>query len=220
MGGPFEGTNIPRVGHHPLGWGDHRERAPGRQVFSELAVNDRLLSGSLEGMKNESELVRRASRGDQAAFGLLVESHWDRLVRLARSVTGETDAEDAVQDGLIRAWRKLSQLTRPEAFGSWLGRIVVRVCLRRARSSPMRVTSLEESMVPPSNPAPEAALDVGRLLASLPPRQRAVMHLTVVEGLTDSEIAPLLGITSSSVRAHRHRARLGLERLLAQRSAR
>lgn len=170
-------------------------------------------------MKNESELVRRASRGDRDAFGRLVEGHWDRLVRLARSVTGEAEAEDAVQESLIRAWRKLSQLARPESFSSWLSRIVLRVCLRRARAPEARIASLTASTEPRSTPNPEATLDVSRLLASLPPRQRAVMHLTVVEGMTDSEIAPLLGITSSSVRAHRHRARQGIARLLASGSA-
>lgn len=170
-------------------------------------------------MNDESELVRRARAGDQVAFGHLVEQHWARLVRLARSVIGEADAEDAVQDGLIRAWRKLSQLTEPAAFGSWLSRVVMRVCLRRARSRATSFISLEGAGEPHSNPNPGAALDVGRLLASLPPKQRAVMHLTVVEGMTDGEIAPLLGIAASSVRAHRHRARQRLERHFQQRSA-
>jgi RNA polymerase sigma-70 factor (ECF subfamily) len=170
-------------------------------------------------MKDESELVRRSIAGDHEAFGCLVEAHWARLVRVARSVTGDADAEDAVQDGLLRAWRKLSQLSKPEAFGSWVARIVLRVCLRRARSPMARLDSLDQVSEPRASPKPEAAIDVGRMLGSLPPRQRAVMHLTVVEGLTDGEIAPLLGITASSVRAHRHRARQGLERSLAQRSA-
>lgn len=170
-------------------------------------------------MKDEAELVRRARAGDQVAFGHLVEQHWARLVRLARSVTGEADAEDAVQDGLIRAWRRLSQLTEPAAFGSWLSRVVMRVCLRRARSRAAAFVSLEGVGEPHSNSTPWAALDVGRLLASLPPRQRAVMHMTVVEGMTDGEIAPLLGIAASSVRAHRHRARQRLEQHFQQRSA-
>lgn len=170
-------------------------------------------------MKSESELVRRARQGDPAAFGQLVEQHWARLVRLARSVVGESDAEDAVQDGLLRAWRKLSQLTEPAAFKGWVSRVVIRVCLRRARSQRVVPIPLDSSPEPQFRSNPEAALDVARLLASLPPKQRAVMHLTVVEGMTDSEIAPLLGIAASSVRAHRRRARERLERQISQRSA-
>lgn len=170
-------------------------------------------------MKSESELVRRARQGDKDAFGQLVEHHWARLVRLARSVVGETEAEDAVQDGLIQTWRKLSQLSEPEAFHGWVCRIVVRVCLKRARSRRTNLVPLEAAPEPRSTPNPGAAMDVSRLLTSLAPRQRAVMHLTVVEGMTDSEIAPLLGITAASVRAHRHRARERLEKHLARRSA-
>ena len=170
-------------------------------------------------MKDELELVVRARSGDQAAFGLLVEHHWSRLVRLARSVSGPADAEDAVQDALLLAWRKLYQLTEPTAFGSWLSRVVMRVCLKRARSRAWSFVPLETYREPQSTPNPGVALDVGRWLASLPPKQRAVMHLTVVEGMTDSEIAPLLGIAASSVRAHRHRARQHLKRHLEQRSA-
>jgi DNA-directed RNA polymerase specialized sigma24 family protein len=53
-----------------------------------------------------------------------------------------------------------------------------------------------------------------KLLSRLAPRQRAVLHLTVVEGMTDAEIAPLLAITPASVRAHRRRARESAARLL------
>lgn len=181
-------------------------------------VNDTLGVGSLVGMKSESELVRRARRGDQGAFGQLVEVHWARLVRLARSVVGEAEAEDAVQDGLIRAWRKLSQLANPEAFGSWVSRVVVRICLRRARVSRPGFVSLEVSPEPRAHTNPGAAIDVARLLASLSPRQRAVMHMTVVEGMTDSEIASVLGISAASVRVHRHRARGRLDKRTSQRS--
>jgi len=133
-------------------------------------------------------------------------------------VVGETDAEDAVQDGLIRAWRKLPQLAEPAAFGGWVSRVVVRVSLRRARSQSAGLVSLDTLPEPQSSSNPGAGIDIARLLASLPPKQRAVMHLTVVEGMTDSEIAPLLGIAVSSVRAHRRRARERFERRLSQRN--
>lgn len=169
-------------------------------------------------MKDESQLVRRASQGDQAAFGRLVEIHWPRLVSLARSVVGEADAEDAVQDGLLRTWRKLPLLKEPAAFRTWVSRVVVRVCLKRAGSRRHSWKSLEDLPELRTHPNPGAELDMERLLASLPARQRAVMHLTVVEGMTDSEIGPLLGIAVSSVRAHRRRARQRLEKQIAQRS--
>ena len=65
----------------------------------------------------------------------------------------------------------------------------------------------------PAGEALDFQIDVGRLLAELAPKQRAVLHLTTIEGYTDREIAEVLGITSSSVRVHRLRARRRLAKL-------
>jgi RNA polymerase sigma-70 factor (ECF subfamily) len=158
------------------------------------------------------DLVRAARAGNREAFGLLVERSWDRLVRMARSVVGELEAEDAVQDGLVVAWGRLGDLADPDRFDAWVGRIVFRRCLRSARRQRGRV-SLEGVQEPSVAGDPAASIGAYQLLSRLPPRQRAVLHLTVVEGMTDAEIAPLLGITPASVRSHRRRARESLTRL-------
>lgn len=168
---------------------------------------------------NEAELVERARDGDREAFGLLVERHWERLVRLARSVAGELVAEDAVQEGLLAAWRRLHLLIKTESFGPWVTRIVFRRCLRRRRRE-HRERVYEETRRPATSAAtdPYAAVWVERSLAALAPRQRAVLHLTIVEGMTDGEIAPLLGITAGSVRAHRRRARERLKAIFPEKT--
>lgn len=160
-----------------------------------------------------ARLVELARGGDREAFGDLVEIHWQRLVRLARSVVGDLEAEDIVQDGLVVAWRKLGRLTEPARFSAWAARIVFRRCLRRAHTQRGRV-ALEELAEPSHTPNPEAGIGVWQILARLAPRQRAVLHLTAAEGLTDVEIAAALGITPGSVRAHRRRARASVARLL------
>ena len=149
------------------------------------------------------------------AFSTLVERHWFPLVRFARSVLGEADAEDCVQDALLAAWTKLPGLRHPEAFGAWLHRIVARRSFSRLRRDG-RLTSLD---LAGSSPDPVASsgtetVDVEQTLARLAPRQRAVMHLTVIEEMTDSEIAGALGITAASVRSHRRRGREALLRAL------
>ncbi len=158
-------------------------------------------------------LVIEARAGDRDAFGLLVEFHWEGLVRLARSVLGDSDAEDAAQDGLLIAWRKLPKLSEPGAFSAWISRIVYRRCLRRLRRR-RGVVTLEKAPEPLYNTDPDNCHDVWKLLAILAPRQRAVLHLTTVEGLTDSEIGRSLGITAGSVRAHRRRAREKIQRFM------
>lgn len=161
----------------------------------------------------QSFLVRRALRGDRGAFSDLVVSHWTPLVRLARSVVGDADAEDAVQDGLVAAWRRLSSLREPSAFSSWLSRVILRACLKRVRRRRPWLP-LADAPEPEAVTDPGGAVDVERMLAALAPRQRAVMHLTVVEGMSDSEIARILEITAAGVRSHRRRARESLGHLL------
>ncbi len=162
----------------------------------------------------ETEQVRRARDGDREAFAALVEGSWQSLVRLARSVLGDGEAEDAVQDGLVMAWSKLRSLKDLDSYAAWLTRIVLRGCLKRARKR-LRWRPLAEAPEGVERQDPDSAIDVERLLQVLAPRQRAVLHLTTVEGMTDREIAGLMSITAGSVRAHRRRARQSLERHLA-----
>ncbi len=160
-----------------------------------------------------TDLVLAAAAGSREAFGALVEAHWAGLVRLARSVVGDADAEDVVQDALVVAWTRLRGLSEPARFGAWVSRIVFRRCLRASRGRRPSVP-LEAVAEPAAAPDPAAALGVWQVLVRLAPRQRAVLHLTAVEGMSDSEIAPLLGITPASVRAHRRRARESVARIV------
>jgi RNA polymerase sigma-70 factor (ECF subfamily) len=161
---------------------------------------------------NDSALVRRAMEGDPEAFSDLAAVHWRRLLALARSIVADLEAEDVVQDGLVKAWKKLQSLRDPEAFSAWLTRIVANTAVARARR--WRWTEpIDGVAVAAADEATDLRIDVGRLLARLAPKQRAVLHLTTIEGFTDSEIAGILGISSSSVRVHRLRARRRLAAL-------
>jgi len=159
--------------------------------------------------------VRRAMAGDREAFSDLAAVHWRRLVALARSIVADLEAEGVVQDGLIKAWKKLGSLRDPEAFSSWLARIVANTALARARSRRV-FQPLNGAEFPVRDRSSDDRIDVQRLLARLAPRQRAVLHLTVIEGLSDSEIARVLGISSSSVRVHRMRGRQHIKRLVGR----
>jgi RNA polymerase sigma-70 factor (ECF subfamily) len=164
-----------------------------------------------------SRAVVRAAAGDADAFGELVEELWAPLVGLARAVlAGDPEAEDVVQEALVVAWRRLPALRDPARFPAWVRRIVVRRCLghlrrRRLQPIPLELSAGEDRRAqrPAATnfaSASEAAIDVSRLLAALPPRQRAVLYLTAVEGRTDREIAAMLGILPPTVRVHRLRA--------------
>ncbi len=172
--------------------------------------------------------VAAATSGDQRAFGRLIEICWPRLVRLARSIVGDLDAEDVAQDACVACWRKLAQLRDLTRFDGWLMRIVYTRAVRRARwqrlhtlllwdpasagfaspSAGFRSSSAGQGFGPASQSSgADADVFVAEILARLAPRQRAVLYLAVVEGMSDSEIAATLGIRAGSVRAHRRRAR-------------
>jgi RNA polymerase sigma-70 factor (ECF subfamily) len=161
---------------------------------------------------NDSALVRRAMEGDRDAFSDLAAAHWRRLLGLARSIVADLEAEDVVQDALIKAWKKLGSLREPKAFSAWLTRIVANSAVAKARRRRF-FEPIDGVAVAAVETPVDLRIDVGRLLRGLPPRQRAVLHLTAVEGYTDSEIAEALGISSSSVRVHRLRARRRLDEL-------
>jgi RNA polymerase sigma-70 factor (ECF subfamily) len=158
-------------------------------------------------------LVLHARAGDRGAFARLVELHWGRLVRFARSIVGEAEAEDAVQEALLAAWRKLPGLADPSRFGWWVGRITYRRCLRRTGRF-RHLLPLEVAPPQAVEPAPDGDILIWQVLRRLAPRQRAVLHLTVVEEMSDSEIGALLGITPASVRSHRRRGRDRLRHVL------
>ena len=79
----------------------------------------------------EREIVERAKRGDHAAYATLVRQLGPKLYGIALRVTGNPAlADDAVQEGLIHAWRDLPSLRDPDRFEPWIARIVLRRCYR------------------------------------------------------------------------------------------
>lgn len=159
-------------------------------------------------------LVRAARDGDEAAYGSIVETCWDDLVRFARSIVGDADAEDVVQESLVHAWQVLPRLREVDRFRAWVTTAVFRRSLRWKRWSWWRREQVAAMTPHAAAVDPNPGLDVARLLDRLTRRQRAVLHLTVVEGMSDVEIGAALSMTPGTVRAHRRRARASLARIL------
>ncbi|WP_346768151.1 RNA polymerase sigma factor [Streptomyces tendae] len=86
---------------------------------------------------SDGELVRGARSGDVAALGALLGRHRAGMQAVALSLLGNRpDAEDAVQDAWLIAFRRIGDLREPESAGAWLRMIVRNVCLSRLRSAP------------------------------------------------------------------------------------
>lgn len=167
----------------------------------------------------ERALAKAARAGDQNAFSGLVRMHQRRAYLIARSiVTVHEDAEDAVQDGFVRAYQAMGRFDTSQSFGPWLNRIVANAALDIARRRKVRSTDeLTDALRSPfRDPAEDAELKerLAEALAELPERARSVIVLHDVEGFTHAEIGVMLGIPGGTARSDLHHARQKLRGLL------
>lgn len=171
----------------------------------------------------DEELVRRSAAGDRRAFEALVGRHEAALYRFTvRVCGGEREAEDALQDGLLAAWRGCASFRGESAARTWLYQIVVNACRRRHRrraGEPERTDGDEAAAALPDGASgPEdriGARQVGRAidgaLAEMTPESREVLLLRDVEGLSGEDTAAALGIGLAAMKSRLHRARLELK---------
>ena len=176
--------------------------------------------GSSRIKDEELDLVARAKAGDREGFSGLVRLHQRRAYLVARSVvTTHEDAEDAVQEGFIRAYQALDRFDAGQSFGAWLNRIVANAALDLSRRRKVRAADeLSDSFASAfRDPAEDRELRerLQKALATLPERARAVLVLHDIEGFTHAEIGALLGIPGGTARSDLHHARRKLKVLLA-----
>lgn len=172
-----------------------------------------------ETLSHERALIVRAQQGDSGAFSALVRLHQRRAYAVARSVVGtHEDAEDAVQEAFLHAYRALDRFRPDQAFGAWLHRIVVNASLDLTRRRRVRAAEeLPDSVAAPFRDAAEASDLRARLaaaLAKLTDRQRAVIVLHDLEGFKHAEIGEMLDIPEGTARSDLHHARVALRRHL------
>jgi RNA polymerase sigma-70 factor (ECF subfamily) len=168
----------------------------------------------------ERELVLSAQAGDHTAFAGLVHRHQRRAYAVARAIVlSHDDAEDAVQEGFLHAFRALERFRPEQAFGAWLHRIVANAALDIARRRKVRdADELPETLSSPHRDPAEAGelrARLARALNTLGERQRAVIVLHDVEGYKHAEIGTLLGIPEGTARSDLHHARAHLRRQLS-----
>ena len=139
----------------------------------------------------------------------LVTQNENRLYRTALAILGcQQEAEDAVQDAFLRYLEKApADLENPSA---WLARVLVNGCKSRLRLAWRRVGPLPDTL---PAPGPEEREELEELF-SLPPEDRAVIHLHYYEGYSTAEIAKMLGCQPGTVRSRLFRARERLKKLM------
>ncbi|MGW7349990.1 RNA polymerase sigma factor [Streptomyces sp. NPDC054784] len=173
--------------------------------------------GGPAGPDDDALLVVRAGEGDEGAFEVLVRRHGPVLLQLAHRLLGNrADAEDAVQDSFVSAWRRLPEFRGDSAFLTWMYRIVTNRCLNQLRSR--RPSTDLDAIAEPAAPGPEgsparaaesavALKELSRALSRLPPDLRACWVLRELHGLPYEDIASVVGISHSAVRGRIFRVR-------------
>jgi RNA polymerase sigma-70 factor (ECF subfamily) len=172
---------------------------------------------------SDEALIALCATGDRPAFDRLVDRHGGALYRFAARQCGSSlHAEDAVQDGLLAAWRSAATFRGESSPRSWLFQIVLHACRRRQRrraGEPASHATMEEAeaVADGGTRADEAAARretgaaLSRALADLPDELREVLLLRDVEGMSGAEAAAILGIGLPAMKSRLHRARLELK---------
>jgi RNA polymerase sigma-70 factor, ECF subfamily len=159
-------------------------------------------------------LLHDAIAGDERAFDALIGPLVEPGYRLAVSMLeNREEAEDAVQEATIKAWRNLHQLKDAELARSWFFTIVANQCRSVRRSRWWSVVKLAAPEQPKSGPEDEAVqrTDLERALRSLGPDDRLALYLRYYMDLPLNEVAAVLGISETAAKSRIHRAAQGLK---------
>ena len=173
--------------------------------------------------EDDARLMARVAQGDSAALGEVAERYTPLIFGLAWRMLGDAaEAEDVVQETILRAWTKAGSWTPVGGgLGGWLRRVATNLCLDRKRKvAPVTGDALPERA--DDAPLADALVDEERRRAAvttamlaLPDRQRAAIILTYHEGASNAEAAAILGVGVKALESLLVRARQGLARTLA-----
>jgi RNA polymerase sigma-70 factor (ECF subfamily) len=168
-------------------------------------------------------IINRVLSGDVEAYAQLVDRHYDRCARIAVRILGNReDAEEAIQDAFLRAFRALGDYEDRERFSAWLVRILVNRCrtmltCTRRRESVFLDLDLGTLDVPSDAAAGDGTWpELEHLLAQLPGDQREALVLKYADDLTYVEMSKITGAGESALKMRVQRAFARLRSLLQE----
>ncbi|HXY30319.1 MAG TPA: RNA polymerase sigma factor [Gemmatimonadaceae bacterium] len=170
----------------------------------------------------DASLVQRALTRDASAFALLVERYHERSLRFAWQMLGNRhDAEEAVQDAFVRAYRSLPKYEERDRFGAWLLQILVNRCRSvgaRRRRDQLALAAAAPDATQSDHPAERAAWreEIVYALGRLDAAHREAFLLKHVEELSYEEMAAVTGVGVSALKMRVKRACAELRALLAE----
>lgn len=178
--------------------------------------------------QNEERLVEDAVRGDARAFEILMETHESRMYAVAlRMCQNREDAQDCLQDAMIRIYKALPTFKGESSFSTWAYRITMNTCLDDLRKKKNRAASSLDALLDLGwSPADEEntperkysrmemSREINRAIQSLPEDMRAAIVLRDIHGFSYEEIASMLSINIGTIKSRISRGREKLREIL------
>ncbi|MEO6525435.1 MAG: RNA polymerase sigma factor [Gemmatimonadaceae bacterium] len=172
---------------------------------------------------SDRAIIHQVLSGDVEAYARLVERHYDRCARIAIRILGNReDAEEAIQDAFLRAFKALGDYEERERFSAWLTRILVNQCrtvLARARRRDAVFPDLDPRVLDfavEAESSDGAWPELERVLALLPAEQREAIVLKYADDLTYEEMSRITGAGESALKMRVQRAFARLRALLQE----
>jgi RNA polymerase sigma-70 factor, ECF subfamily len=201
----------PKSDDSSIGWTESAATVPDSAPEADDVVLD-----------EDSELLDRLATGDEDAFRLLVARHIDRAYAIALRIVGNAaDAEDVVQDTMLKVWTQRGRWQHGRAkFSTWLYRVISNRCIDLRR----KPRSEDVDAVPEvADPQPDASRMIERkeardlleaAMQRLPEQQRLAVILSYHENMSNGEIAEVMDTTVAAVESLLKRGRQQLRELL------
>jgi RNA polymerase sigma-70 factor (ECF subfamily) len=177
--------------------------------------------------EDDVALVKKTLAGDKSAFDQLVKQSSRRVFQIIqRFFQDRQQVEDITQDVFIRAYTSLNTYGQKRPFKNWLAVITVRICFRELQKRKSRRENLQSDFLPEehrvlddfwlapsgiekSGPEKSALLQdmIDKILQNLSPKEKMILVLMEVEGMTIKEVSHLMGLSQVNVKVSRFRAR-------------
>ena len=172
---------------------------------------------------SDRAIIQRVLQGDVEAFARLVDGHYPRCARIAFRILGNReDAEEAIQDAFLRAFKALGDYEDRERFSAWLTRILVNQCrtvLARARRRETLFIDVDPRRLDfstPAQPDDDGWAELELMLDRLPAEQREAIVLKYADDLTYEEMSRITGTGESALKMRVQRAFARLRALLQE----
>jgi len=178
--------------------------APALGLASSVITSESQNRPTRTASADDIRLARACAEGDTGVFEQIYRKHGDRMKSIAYNHLGNvSDAEDAVQDTLLKVHRAASTYTGEAAFSTWLYRVLINTCYDALRKKQRRIQEAPIDDFVTAGRAGQSVDDAKRMtlrkmLVELPEQRRTVFVLFEVEGLSHAEIAEVLGITEGN----------------------